>query len=147
MKTKPTRRKQQQQQEDDEMQKQQKITKYMRKQENQQNETTTTNPGIEQQQQANDAETKQQQQQQQQQQQPRMTIKYKGIVISDLKRFLEQKKTERAARVKEVKINVESAECHKLKFSNVQSAHRPRPGEISGPDKQLLEKTGAANGN
>ena len=121
---------------------QQKITRYVRKQENQQNETTTTEPGIEQQQQTNDAETKQQQQQP-----PRMTIKSKGIVISDLKRFLEQKKTERAARVKEVKINVESAECHKLKFSNVQSAHRPRPGEISGPDKQLLEKTGAANGN
>ena len=77
-----------------------------------------------------------------------MTIKSKGIVVSELKRFLEQKKSERAARVKEVKNNAESAEYHaKLKFSNVKSAHRPRPGEISGPDEQLWEKTGAANGN
>ena len=42
----------------------------------------------------------------QQQQPPRMTVKSKGIVISDLKGFLEKKKAERAARVNEVKNNV-----------------------------------------
>ena len=75
-------------------------------------------------------------------------VKSKGIVISDLNKFFEQKKSERAAWVKESKINAESAECHdRLKLSNMQSAHRPRPGKIRGPDEQLWEKTGAANGN
>ena len=145
MKTKPTKRKQQQQQhEDGEMQKQQKITRYVRKGEDQENEmkTTTTKPEMKQQQQTNDTGTKQQQQQP-----PRMTVKSKGIVISDLKGFLEKRKAERAARVNEVKNNVKSAECHdKLNLSDVQSALRPRPGEISGPDEQLLGKTGVSKG-
>ena len=142
MKTKPTKRKQQQQQEDDEMQKQQKITRYVNKQEDRYKETTTTKPETEQQQQTNNTSTEQQQQQQ-----PRMKIKSKGIVISDLNKFLEQKKSERAARVKEPKIKAESAECHdRLRLSHMQSAHRPRPGEIRGPVEQLWEKTDAANG-
>ena len=123
------------------MQKQQKITRYVRKQEDQNKETTTTKPETEQQQQTNNTSTEQQQQQ------PRMKIKSKGIVISDLNKFFEQKKSERAAWVKESKINAESAECHdRLRLSHMQSAHRPRPGEIRGPVEQLWEKTDAANG-
>ena len=159
MRTKPMKRKQQQQQDDEEMQKQQKIIKYVRKQEQQREEqqnetrrteqeeqpggtTTTTELRKKQQQQPNCEETKQQQQP------PRMTVRSKGIVISDLKLFLEQKKVERAARVNEVKNKVQSAEYRtKLNLQNVQSALRPRPGEIRRPDDHAIGNTGAAEGD
>ena len=145
--TKPTKRKQQQQ-EAEGTNKQPKITRFAKLQENNQEEQTR--------QQSEQQQTKTETQQtntepqktQQQQQQPKMTIGTKGIVISDLKKFLEEKKLARAARVKEKQKHVKPAESHtRLKNLPVDSAHRARLGGISGPDDQPREKTGATSGN
>ena len=61
-----------------------------------------------------------------------MTIETKGIVISDLKKFLEEKKLARAARGKEKQNNVNPAESHsRLRNLPSDSAHRARLGGIS----------------
>ena len=50
--------------------------------------------------------------QQIEQQPPKLTVRTKGIVISDMEKFLEMKKLEHAARVEEMQNNADSAERH-----------------------------------
>ena len=71
-----------------------KITRYMGTQEQQQQNPTTTNPRGEHQ---NNNATNIEQQQQAESKPPILTIRTKGIVITDMKEFFARKKMERAA--------------------------------------------------
>ena len=73
-------------------------------------------------------------------------IKTKGIEISDMKKFLETKKLERAARVKEKGKKANSTESYdKLKLNTPdQTALRSRLMRISGQVEQVWEDSSVA---
>ena len=59
-----------------------------------------------------------------------MMIRSKGIVISDLKKFLERKKLEHAAQVKEKQSSTNSAESHTRLKNNFQVQSKARGGLV-----------------
>ena len=88
------------------------------------------------------------QQQREVQEEPKLALKVKGIVVTDLKEFLAQKRVERAARVSQSENNVNTAESHtQLGIQPMLRAHRPRLQGISRRDEHVGIETSAAKGD
>ena len=134
---KNNKRKQEEQQEEN--QQQQKITRYMIN-----NEQQTENK---QQNHKHNNETKQQQQNGKQH--PKLTIRTRGIEITDMKKFLADKRKERAARVvgENYEIKVNSVRSHDKNFSKLlYSAHEDGTMWISERDEPDGSNSSAAKG-
>ena len=87
------------------------------------------------------------QQQQQENLKPMLTIKTKGKVYSDMKKFLANKKKERAVLVTMGENKVNSAGSHAQPgFEVLLHAQRQRLGGISALKDQLGQNCGAAKG-
>ena len=122
-------------QQDEENQQQHKITRYMKPDEQQQHEATTTT-----------TERDNNQQQQQIVTKPnKLMVKVKGIEITDMKKFLENKRKARAAQLGKVQNNSNSAKVHTQqeiwKFERAQ-----RTDEMGGRVEQKAMGNSAANG-
>ena len=79
---------------------------------------------------------------------PKLAVKTKGVVITDLKLYLEEKRVERAARGSMSSNKVNKAESHNQ--PGVQQrlrAHRQRLPGISGRNELEGNKIGAAKGD
>ena len=112
--------------------------------------TTTTSHKANEQQQPNNINDEEEEQQQSERHPPKLTIRTKGIEITDMKQFLAEKRKERATRmgsVENVKTKVYSAERHNqpnIKFWS--SAHKDRTVGISGQNEPNGSKSSAAKG-
>ena len=135
-------------QQDEENQQQQKITRYMenKQQQKRSETTTTTSHKANEQQQPNNINGEEEEQQQSERHPPKLTIRTKGIEITDMKEFLAQKKRERAALFGKENFKSNLAELHtQQKKLQIQRAQRT-DGRI-GRDEPDAMGSSAANGD